>query len=64
MKIFFHVLLDKVNLFPSIEILTSLVLEQTIETLLFRVSAAVITVYIFVVDGDILLLLNPATTRK
>lgn len=55
MKIFFHVLLDKVNLFPSIEILTSLVLEQTIETSLFRVSAAVITVYTFAVDGDIII---------
>ena len=64
MKIFFHVVLDKVNLFPSIETLMSLVLERTIETSLFRVSAAVITVYTFVVDGDILLLFNPATTRK
>ena len=64
MKIFFHVLLDKVNLFPSIETLTSLVLEQTIETSLFRVSAAVITVYTFVVKGGISLLLIPVVTRK
>lgn len=61
---FFHVLLDKVNLFPSIEILTSLALEQTIETSLLRVSAAVTTVYTFVVKGGISLLLIPVVTRK